>query len=89
MESSFQLRRRDFLRGGLAAAAAAVGSGLFGMKKVGAHTMLPGQWDRSGYAGAIATEKRGSSNFCESAPEKRRYLPLSSEQLVSGDGGLV
>jgi hypothetical protein len=63
LASSFRLKRRDFLRGGLAAAAAAVGSGLFGMKKVPAHTMLPGQWDRSGYAEAIATDSEARATF--------------------------
>jgi hypothetical protein len=63
LASSFRLKRRDFLRGGLAAAAAAVGSGLFGMKKVPAHTMLPGQWDRSGYAEAIATDGEARATF--------------------------
>jgi hypothetical protein len=63
LESSFRLKRRDFLRGGLAAAVAAVGSGLFGMKKVPAHTMLPGQWDRSGYAEAIATDGEARATF--------------------------
>jgi hypothetical protein len=63
LESSFRLKRRDFLRGGLAAAAAAVGSQLFGMKNVGAHTMLPGQWDRSGYAESIATDSEARATF--------------------------
>jgi hypothetical protein len=63
MQSSFHLKRRDFLRGGLAAAAAAIGSGLFGMKRLGAHTMLPGQWDRSGYAEAIETDGDARATF--------------------------
>jgi hypothetical protein len=63
LASSFRLKRRDFLRGGLAAAAAAVGSGLFGMKRVPAHTMLPGEWDRSGYGAAIATDSEARATF--------------------------
>jgi hypothetical protein len=63
MKSSFRLNRRDLLRGSLAAAAAALGSGLLGMKKVGAHTMLPGQWDRSGYGAAIETDSEARATF--------------------------
>jgi hypothetical protein len=63
MESSFQLKRRDLLRGGLAAAAAAVGSGLLRLKEVGAHTMVPGQWDRSGYREAIETDSEARATF--------------------------
>jgi hypothetical protein len=63
MKSSFQLKRRDFLRGGLVAAAAGVGSALFGLKQVGAHTQLPGQWDRAGYEGAIDTESEARATF--------------------------
>jgi len=63
MKSSFLLNRRDLLRGSLAAAAAAVGSWLLGMKKVGAHTMLPGQWDRSGYGAAIETDSEARATF--------------------------
>lgn len=33
------------------------------MKKAGAHTMLPGQWDRSGYAQAIESDGEARATF--------------------------
>jgi hypothetical protein len=63
VQSSFRLKRRDLLKGGLAAAAAALGSGLLRMKRVGAHTQLPGQWDRSGYKEAIETDSEARATF--------------------------
>jgi hypothetical protein len=59
----FPLKRRDLLKGSLAAAAAAVGTGLLRIMKVGAHTMLPGQWDRSGYRNAIETDSDARATF--------------------------
>jgi hypothetical protein len=63
VQSSFRLKRRDLLKGGIAATAAAVGSGLLRLKKVGAHSMLPGEWDRSGYAEAIETDSEARATF--------------------------
>jgi hypothetical protein len=63
VQSSFRLKRRDLLKGGLAAAAAAVGSGLLRLKKVRAHSMLPGEWDRSGYKHAIETNGEARATF--------------------------
>jgi hypothetical protein len=63
VHSSFRPKRRDLLKGGLAAAAAALGSGLLRLKKVGAHSMLPGEWDRSGYAQAIETDGEARATF--------------------------
>jgi hypothetical protein len=63
VQSSFRLKRRDLLKGGLAAAAAALGSGLLRMKRVGAHTQLPGEWDRSGYKQAIETHSEARATF--------------------------
>ena len=63
MQSSFRLKRRDLLKGGLAAAAGALGSGLLGMMKIKAHTMVPGQWDRAGYWAAIKTDSEARATF--------------------------
>jgi hypothetical protein len=63
VQSSFHLQRRDLLKGALAAATAALGSSLLRLKKVAAHAMLPGEWDRSGYWKAIKTDSEARATF--------------------------